>query len=169
MREKYLWLAAVIAAHPEHKVVGRTRLQKTVKLLQRLGAPLDYDYMIHFYGPYSEGVQSDIGLLEQFGLVEENECPAQDGSSYFVLQATDAAKPLAEREDVGKFESAITTMSKADAVVLELAATYDAFREMGCKHASAIERLKRKKGQKCAGTNVEKALALLKALKLPAV
>lgn len=69
MREKFLWLAAVIAAHPEHKVVGRTRLQKTVKLLQRLGAPMDYDYMIHFYGPYSEGVQADIGLLEAFGFV----------------------------------------------------------------------------------------------------
>ena len=64
MMEKFRWLAAVVAAHPEHKVVGRTRLQKTVKLLQRLGAPLDYDYTIHFYGPYSEGVQADIGLLE---------------------------------------------------------------------------------------------------------
>ena len=49
MTEKFRWLAAVIAAHPGHKVVGRTRLQKTVKLLKQLGAPLDYDYMIHFY------------------------------------------------------------------------------------------------------------------------
>lgn len=166
MREKFFWLAAVIAAHPEHKVVGRTRLQKTVKLLQRVGAPLDYDYMIHFYGPYSEGVQSDIGLLENLGLVREREVAGQD-APYFVLEATDTAKPLAERDDVKRYGSAIEAMSNTDAVVLELAATYDAFREMGSDHAAALERLKRKKGQKCAGKRVEKALSLLRSLKLP--
>lgn len=167
MREKFFWLAAVIAAHPGHKVIGRTRLQKTVKLLQRVGAPLDYDYMIHFYGPYSEGVQSDIGLLEILGLVCEKPCEAQDGSTYFVLQATDAAKPLAEREEVKRLGTAIAAMSDTNAVVLELAATYDAFREMGDDHATALERLNRKKGQKCAGQNVSKALSLLKNLSLP--
>lgn len=167
MREKFFWLAAVIAAHPDHKVVGRTRLQKTVKLLQRLGAPLDYDYMIYFYGPYSEGVQSDIGLLENLGLVREQECTAQDGSPYFVLEATDAAKALAQREEVKRFGPAIATLSAAETVVLELAATYDAFREMGDDHAAALERLKRKKGPKCAEPNVKRALELLNTLGLP--
>lgn len=166
--EKFKWLAAVIAAHPDHKVVGRTRLQKTVKLLQRLGAPMDYDYMIHFYGPYSEGVQSDIGLLETFGFVEEKEQPKQDGSSYFVLNATPAAKSLAERPEVKKLKPAIQIMNDADPVVLELAATYDAFREMGHDHKSALERLKRKKGVKCEEGRTEKALELLKKLKLRA-
>ena len=87
MKEKFHWLAAVIAAHPDHRVIGRTRLQKTVKLLQRLGAPLDYDYMIHFYGPYSEGVQSDIGLLENLGFVTEKTRTKDDGSPYFILEA----------------------------------------------------------------------------------
>jgi hypothetical protein len=168
MMEKFRWLAAVVAAHPEHKVVGRTRLQKTVKLLQRLGAPLDYDYMIHFYGPYSEGVQSDIGLLESFGFVEEKECMSQDGSPYFVLHASADAQKLAGRPDVKKFHSAIQAMSDADAVVLELAATYDAFREMGDDHKTALERLKRKKGTKCEQGRTAKALTLLKTLGLKA-
>jgi hypothetical protein len=168
MMEKFRWLAAVVAAHPEHKVVGRTRLQKTVKLLQRLGAPMDYDYMIHFYGPYSEGVQSDIGLLESFGFVEEKECRSQDGSQYFVLQAGADAQNLAKRPEVRRFHSAIQTMNAADAVVLELAATYDAFREMGHDHKTALERLKRKKGTKCGQGRTTKALALLKTLGLKA-
>lgn len=169
MMEKFRWLAAVVAAHPEHKVVGRTRLQKTVKLLQRLGAPLDYDYMIHFYGPYSEGVQADIGLLENFNLIEEKEEVRQeDGSPYFILQATDAANPLAKRAELRPYLDAIKAISETDAVVLELAATYDAFREMGDNHATAIERLKRKKGQKCAGKSVDKAFALLRQLGLKA-
>jgi hypothetical protein len=164
--EKYRWLAAVIAAHPDNRVFGRTRLQKTVKLLQRLKAPMDYDYMIHFYGPYSEGVQSDIGLLESFGLIEEKECVSREGTPYFVLQATEAARQLASRDEVQKFQKPIEAMSKADAVVLELAATYDAFREMGDDHKTAMERLRRKKRTKCDEGRVEKALSLLKQLGL---
>jgi len=168
MKEKFRWLAAVIAAHPDRKVVGRTRLQKTVKLLQRLGAPMDYDYMIHFYGPYSEGVQADIGLLENFGLVKEEPRTAQDGSPYFVLCATEAVDKFTDAEALKPYRKAIRTMSETDPVVLELAATYDAFRASGNDHKTALVRLKRKKGIKCESGNTEKALALLKKLGLKA-
>ncbi len=70
--ENYRWLAALVAAHPERKVFGRTRLQKEVKLLQRLGFPTDYSYTIHFYGPYSESLQGDIGLLDAFDFVRRD-------------------------------------------------------------------------------------------------
>ena len=166
MIEKFRWLAAVIAAHDEHTVVGRTRLQKTIMLLKRLGAPLDYDYMIHFYGPYSEGVQSDIGLLENLGLVSETAQNAQDGSTYYVLRANDEAVALANSEEVKPFHKAIDRMSEADPIVLELAATYDAFREMGTEHEKAIVRLRRKKGLKCEAGREEAALNLLKDLGL---
>ena len=167
MTEKYRLLAAVIAAHPDQRVVGRTRLQKTVKLLQRLGAPLDYDYMIHFYGPYSDGVQADIGLLENFQMVEEKPCTAQEGSPYFILHATDRASMLFDCAELRPFRRHIDLMSQTDAVVLELAATYDAFREAGEDHRSALKRLHRKKGRKCEDGRDEKALDLLGKLGLP--
>lgn len=168
MTEKFRWLAAVIAAHPEHKVVGRTRLQKTVKLLKRLGAPLDYDYMIHFYGPYSEGVQADIGLLENLEQVTETQHKAQDGSTYFILEAGENAIKLAESAEMNRFQKAIKQMSEVDATILELAATYDAFREMGLDHNTAIKRLRRKKGIKCEQGREKTALDLLKKLGLKA-
>jgi uncharacterized protein YwgA len=164
MIEKFRWLAAIIAAHPQRKVVGRTRLQKTVKLLQRLKFPTDYRYMTHFYGPYSEGVHADIGLLKHFGLVEEEENQAQDGSPYYILTASEDASLAAE---VKPFKPYIDKLQSTDPVVLELAATYDSFREMGSDHAKAIERLRRKKGSKCENGNEEKALKLLRELKLP--
>jgi uncharacterized protein len=166
--EKYLWLAAVIAAYPEHKVVGRTRLQKTVRLLQRLGAPMDYEYMLHFYGPYSEGVQADIGLLENFGLVKEELCVTQDNSPYFVLQAIGEATQLAMMDEVRPFLDKIRILSQTDAVILELAATYDAFREMGEDHKTALIRLRRKKGSKCDGDRLNTAMQLLGTLGLDA-
>lgn len=166
--EKFKWLIAVIAAHPDHTLFGRTRLQKTIKLLQRLGAPIDYDYTMHFYGPYSEGVQADIGLLAKLGLVEETAHVGQDGAPYYVLKAEGAALSDADRDEIGQYQEAIDTMSKADTVVLELAATYDAFRAMGSDHEQAMERLRRKKGQKCDDGRAEQAIELLQTIGLDA-
>lgn len=161
--ERYQMLAAIIAAHPDHKVCGRTRLQKTIKLLQRLGAPLDYSYMIYFYGPYSEDLQSEIGLLENLDLIKEN-LVGGGGNLYYVLEATAHATPLADLSEIDPFRDPIETMSKTDTVILELAATYDAFKEMGANAKKAMEQLKRKKGNKCNGGNAEKAIKLLKTL-----
>lgn len=162
-RENYLWLAALIAAHPEGKVVGRTRLQKEVKLLQSLSFPTDYGYTIHFYGPYSESLYADIGLLETMGYVKE-ECLSHGGNPYYVIESCGEG-PI---NDVSAFQHEIATMAAADAVVLELAATYDAFRDLGADHAEALIRLRRKKGAKCNEGREEKALKLLNDLSLPA-
>jgi len=161
--EKFRYLAGIIAAHPDHKVVGRTRLQKTVKLLQRLGAPTDYDFMSYFYGPYSEGVHSDIRLLERLGLVRETAQNSRDGSEYFVITA-EAAAALPE---LNRFQPFIDLMQGTDPVALELAATYDSFRERGSDHAEAMERLRLKKGPKCTVANEKAALRLLEHLGLP--
>jgi uncharacterized protein YwgA len=160
--ENYRLLAGLIAAHPDHKVAGRTRLQKEVKLLQRLGFPTDYSYIIHFYGPYSEGLQADTCLLESFGMVRETSNISKEGNPYYVLQA-DRSSRLPE---VDEFRDKIKLLDGESTVVLELAATYDAFRESGSNHQESIERLHRKKGMKCDGGNQEKALDLLKSLGL---
>jgi uncharacterized protein YwgA len=158
--ENYRLLAGLIAAHPDHKVAGRTRLQKEVKLLQRLGFPTDYSYTIHFYGPYSEGLQADTCLLEAFGMVEETCKKSKDGNSYYILNAKNQIAP----PEVLAFHDKINILNVEPTVVLELAATYDAFRESGSDHQEAIERLHRKKGAKCEGGNEECALSLLKSL-----
>ncbi len=160
--EKFRILAQVVAAHPGSQVVGRTRLQKTIKLLQRLGLPTDYDYTNYFYGPYSEAVQSDIRLLEQIHLTEETSRINQDGSVYYIIKAKEAAV-LPE-----PFQRYVNQMARTDPVVLELAATYDAFRELGADHKKALEQLRQKKGTKCENGNEEKAVELLRNLNLDA-
>ena len=153
--ENYLWVASVIAAHPNGEVYGRTRLQKTVKLLQRLGMPSDYSYQIHFYGPYSEALQSDISLLEQFGLGGEECRDGRDGTQYYVLRSEN----ISGLPDLSRWKSALNIMSTAEPIVLELAATYDAFREQGATSSDALVRLRAKKGQKCADGRGESSSA----------
>ena len=157
------WIAALIAAHPKQTVVGRTRLQKEVRLLQRLGFPTDYLYSIHFYGPYSAELQADLGVMEAFGFLEERECVGRDGSRYYLLKATAPLPPA----DLETYRPQIEHLQQADAVVLELAATYDAFRELGDDHSQALDRLRQKKGPKCDHGNQERALELLQTLGLP--
>src|SRR3954470_19789708 len=114
--ENYRWLAALVAAHPEGKIFGRTRLQKEVKLLQRLGFPTDYSYTIHFYGPYSESLQGDIGLLDAFDLIDETCDETREGNSYYTL----TAKPADNLPQIDQFEEEIKILSDAPTVVLEL-------------------------------------------------
>lgn len=159
----FRWLAAVIAAHTDRRVVGRTRLQKTVKLLQRLGMPTDYPYSIFFYGPYSEGVQRDVGLLVELGLVAVQEHTGPEvGTPYFVMTATAEAA----REEMANFAEAIRVMEAADLVVLELAATYDAFREMGSDHDEGLRRLRHKKAAKWTQERETRAMGLLRQVGL---
>jgi uncharacterized protein YwgA len=158
----FWWLAGVIAAHPERRVVGRTRLQKTIKLLQRLGLPTDYVYSFHFYGPYSEGVHADIRLLEQLQLVQEAPGKSPEGDPCYILSATEAAV----LPEMAAYQAHVDRLAGSDPVVLELAATYDAFREVGAGHAEALERVQRKKGPKCQNGRLESALELLQQLGL---
>ncbi len=162
--ENYRWLAGLVAAHPNREIVGRTRLQKTVKLLQRLGFPTDYRYTIYFYGPYSEDLQAGIDLLNRFGLIQEQEHRSRDGTVYYTIRAGEEA----ELPQIERFREVIDELSEADPVILELAATYDAFRELGCGHEDAFRRLRRKKGGKCNEGRDSQALGLLEKIGLPA-
>lgn len=160
--EKFRYLAAVIFAHPNQRVAYRKRIQKTIKLLQRLDFPTDYDYKTFFYGPYSEALHLDLRLLQGFKLIEEEE-HHYFGSSYFIIKATSKCQDL---PDISKFQSFIKIMAQSRLSVLELAATYDSYREMGSDHKDALKRLKMKKGPKCTPNNLQETFDLLFELNL---
>ena len=160
--EKFRYLQGVIAAHKSHTVHGRTRLQKTVRLLQRIGLPTDYDYTLFFYGPYSESVHFDLTLLKSMRAVDEQREILWDGNPSYHIMACDVKNAA----DVSDFTDAIEKLEARESVVLELAATYDSYREMGHDHIESLRRLQRKKGEKCTEENVEGALELLRELKL---
>lgn len=164
--ERFQWLAAIIAAHPEHKVIGRTRLQKTVKLLQRLGVPTRFGYKLHHYGPYSEDLQSEIGLLQNIGLITETAHTNNEGSSYYTLQANNFSAEFTKKSEFEPYQHYIEILSREDQVILELAATYDTYKEMGFDDFSSIEQLKEKKGAKCEDGRADKSISLLKELGL---
>lgn len=165
MTENFRWLAGVIATHRDRTVFGRTRLQKTVLLLQQKGMATGYNYSIYFYGPYSEGLSSDIGLLEMLGLVEEEARQSEkNGNKYYLIRAC----PEARLPEMEPFREVISRIERTDDIPLELAATFSAYFEMYGDREKAMKGLKLKKGTKCSPQNLEDAMALLTDLHLPA-
>lgn len=158
------WIAGIIAGHDNKTVVGRTRLQKTVWLLQAVELPSGYDFKMHHYGPYSEGLQADLSVVKAMGLVKEDVKESQNGKEYSVFTADESAA----LEQLEKFREPLDKIkSVEDPVVLELAATYGAFRKMGLAHSVALKELKAKKGAKCRDECLTAASELLSNLKLP--
>ena len=162
--ENYMLVAGLIEAHPNREVVGRTRLQRTVCLLQRVGMGTNYTFSLQSAGPYSEELQSDITTIERVGLGTEELRVVEGDIPRSVLRV----KAEARNSQVDGFCSLIEKMAEADLNVLELAATYDAFRETGSDHADALRRLLAKKGSKCDSKRVEEAISLLRFIGLPA-
>ncbi|MEE9312824.1 MAG: hypothetical protein V3V10_10495 [Planctomycetota bacterium] len=163
--ENFRWLATVVAQHKDQKIAGRTRLQKTIWLLQRLGLQSSYSYKTYHYGPYSEGVQAEVELLESFGVLKENSKVSQADKSYYVIEVMHTDHLVADQlpENV---KSAIPMLEKEDAGILELAATYDAFRSEGAPHMEAMDAVRRKKGEKCNNGKLKKAVEFVGKLGL---
>ncbi len=140
MTETFQQLAAVVASHPNGKVVGANRLQKTVRLLQRSGLSTNYGYQLFFSGPYSEDVVADTMVMDWIGLVSERSEPDPDGRERTVLTAAVHMKNPILSPPV---RSAINLLAKTSMEVIDIAAAYDAARELGLSHGDAKERAAR--------------------------
>lgn len=136
--ESFWWLAGVIATHPQRQVVGRTRLQKTIALLQRLGLPTEYRYRLGQNGPYSEDLQSDVRLLEAMGMIAEEAANAESPVPYTLLMEPKGVLP-----DMGSLARPIRIISQAETATLVLAAAYDAFQQDEYGGNQALLRLRR--------------------------
>jgi uncharacterized protein YwgA len=61
---------------------GRKRLQKVVYFLQRSGCPLNSEFMLHLYGPYSRDVANVCDDMVAAGLLSVTIDQGQSGSKY---------------------------------------------------------------------------------------
>ena len=61
---------------------SRKRLQKLVFMLQAAGCPLDAEYGLHHYGPYSQEVARLSDEMQRSSLLLEESEPNQVGRQY---------------------------------------------------------------------------------------
>lgn len=65
-----------------HGIKGRKRMQKVIYFLQQAGCPIDADYTLHHYGPYSRDVANVTDVMVAEGLLKEHGYSGIGGGQY---------------------------------------------------------------------------------------
>jgi uncharacterized protein YwgA len=128
----------------------RKRLQKVVYLLQSAGCPLEAEYILHHYGPYSEEVARLTDEMVRTSALAEQMTATGVGPQYSYhlpeatrqqiasLEATDSGRAWAV--EVAPFEPLAKELLRNDSKQLEHAATIVFFRRQGYDWDVAVEK-----------------------------
>ena len=159
-------LVADIIALSGGRLVGRTRMQKTVYLLDVLGLRSGASYYYYNFGPFSDEIANGISDGKFNGsLVEEIDYRMSDGSPFSIFK-TD--RTSAQIHEVGslpadKVRSILQLFASCNSTVLELAATIHWLARVE-RVPDWRKELERRKGSKTQNGRMERAAELLSQL-----
>jgi len=132
---------------------GKKTLQKMVFLIQQKGVKLNYEYGLHFYGPYCAELDNETSALSSDGIIQfdysgySHQMAIKDG--YIV-------EPLLSQEQTNTVNEVINRFIKYSPSELELLTTaiyvYDNIGNKSIKNI--IEGVKKIKGQKYSETQI---------------
>ena len=111
-------ISQVIAA-AGGELVGRTRLHKTICLLELAGKGDGFNFIYKHYGPYSEDLATYVKVARFYGVLHEDEKVAEWGGKYSIF-TTD--EKLNEGTDQVRIDLVLAA-SSASLKALELAVT----------------------------------------------
>ncbi|MBF6568483.1 MAG: hypothetical protein IVW54_06365 [Candidatus Binataceae bacterium] len=115
-------LVAGVVALNGGKLVGKTRLQKTLYLLDR-DSGLDYEY--HYYGPFSEELANAADDAIQLGQLEYEDRPGFHSVPYRIYISKASITPPATLGGLSSetIQNKLEIMNRFSALELEVAAT----------------------------------------------
>jgi uncharacterized protein len=129
---------------------SRKRMQKLIFLLQAAGCPLDADYDLHHYGPYSQDVARLTDEMVQMKLLNERTEPHPYGQQYSYVLSEDASRQISEYESSPRGSDPARTMAgfrelaqklyQTDLKELEVASTIVFFRKQGHDWPIAVQK-----------------------------
>ena len=150
----------------------RKRLQKVVFMLKAAGCPLEAEFTLHHYGPYSQEVARLSDEMVRSGLLDEITGHNVMGLEYSYRLPATTEQQVAELESIpqGKawageircFEKLAKELVTTDLKQLEYASTIVFFRQRGLDWPTAVEKacdFKRTKAVKDAEPLAHKVIA----------
>jgi hypothetical protein len=99
----------------------KTQIQKLVYFLQYIfGIPLDYGYKMHYFGPYSDELNSDLINMRSHGYI--NIDPDPEGYGYHITPGTETLDSLEDLKKVyvKKIDTCLRELAEKDVKNLEL-------------------------------------------------
>jgi len=110
-------ISCIAQKHPE---IGKTAIMKCVYFLQELKkVPLDYDFEIYTYGPYSSEVMEEIDFARQTGLIEVKWVDYPNGMHGYQVSALKNVTTSYDKQ----IEEVVNTFGSKTAKELELLST----------------------------------------------
>jgi len=129
----------------------RKRMQKVVFLLQAAGCPLDAEYTLHHYGPYSQEVARLTDEMVRSGILDENAESNMVGQRFSYCLSEGARKSLSDFERTPRGQAAAKELNQhkdlahqlfqVDLKDLEYASTAVFSRQQGLDWPEAIEKM----------------------------
>jgi uncharacterized protein YwgA len=164
MKDAVEWLAALVNLN-NGTIIGKTRLQKIVFLLEEKGLGFGFSYDYHNYGPYSAELSFAIDDAEALRLIKTERRPGYHEVPYTIFEATNLAPNFEEDEKRTLIGKALSIVDGYSALVLELAATAIYLKNNGYAENYWSE-VKKRKPLKADKDRIQKAKKLLSDLHL---
>jgi hypothetical protein len=119
----------------------RKRIQKVMFLLKVAGCPIEAEYRLHHFGPYSSDVAQTTDVLAQMGLLKQ-ECVENLAGRQFNYQLTPGSEQSltdfeftphgqSAAKDIAPFRELAIGLINEDVRLLEVASTIAYFHEQG--------------------------------------
>ncbi len=128
---------------------SRKRIQKTIHLLKLAGCPIEADYRLHYYGPYSSDVAELLDEMTANGLLKEEAEAVGFGKQYGYSLPENVLRSMREFEStdrgrgaqraIAPFAGLMESLRREPAKTLEYASTIAHFRQAGREWGDAIE------------------------------
>jgi uncharacterized protein YwgA len=104
--------------------VGKTKIQKLVYLLTREGIA-DFDYSMHYYGPYSTKVAEELSIAEKAEIIQSR----QNGENRGFFLSVDEEKEgkfeyLLKDDEMAGIDAIVDKFGRFDAKELSIISTY---------------------------------------------
>ncbi|HBP90851.1 MAG TPA: hypothetical protein DD706_24555 [Nitrospiraceae bacterium] len=170
-----LKIANLIAAHPNKKIEGRIRVQKTVHILKHFGVSFDEDFSFFHFGPFSQELFYEINeLVKRYGILEEKGGPPSGSYTYILTRIGEEALKDFPLETLEKdiVKKTVDLLIKYDTRALELLSSYfyledGSYKIKGNDYWEAVQTLKKDRANtenignaKKLKTDLEKEFAL---------
>jgi len=140
-KQEYYLLKLIVS---EGEIRGRKRLQKLFYLLQYIGCPIEYRFIMHYYGPYSPDLALQVDSLVEKGLIQEDisieikyRATEKGSAEINTIDSIDANKAVVE--EVSGWASIFRHLDNNTATDLEISSTILFWMDWGRNKEDAIK------------------------------
>ena len=154
-----------VVALNDGQLVGKTRLQKTIFLLEACGLECGIDFDYHNFGPFSSDVAIAVDDARDMGLLRVDERYGYHAVPYAIFETEENAPQGLGNLSAATVRRILQDLSQYSALELEVAATVHYLRETEYGD-DAIEEVKVRKPVKASRERLERSLQLLGGLGL---